>query len=118
MTRANSSVTTKAKHKKILKLAKGYRGRASTCYRIALQRVENALRDAYKDRRRKKRDFRGLWIQQINAALRQKGFKYSNFIDKLNKQNISLNRKMLANLAINQPDEFNQIVDKCFAASA
>jgi large subunit ribosomal protein L20 len=117
MTRAISSVTTKAKHKKILKLAKGYRGRSSTCYRIALQRVENALRDAYKDRRRKKRDFRGLWIQQINAALRQKGFKYSNFIDSLNKQNILLNRKILANLAINQPGEFGQIVDKCFAAS-
>ena len=117
MTRVISSVTTKAKHKKILKLAKGYRGRASTCYRIALQRVENALRDAYKDRRRKKRDFRGLWIQQINAALRQKGFKYSTFIDKLNKQSISLNRKILASLAINQPDEFNQIIDKCFSAA-
>ena len=115
MTRAISSVTTKNKHRKILKLAKGYRGRSSTCYRIALQRVENALRDSYKDRRLKKRNFRSLWIQQINAALRQHGFKYSEFISKMKKHCIDINRKMLSDLAINNRQVFDSIVNKCFS---
>ena len=112
MTRAISSTVTKHKHKKILQLAKGYRGRASTCYRVALQRVENALRDAYKDRRRKKRDFRGLWIQQINAAVRQHGLVYSQFIGLLNKANIAIDRKVLAYLANHSKDSFVEIVKK------
>lgn len=116
MVRAISSVVTKKKHKKILKLAKGYRGRSSTCYRIALQRVENALRDSYKDRRKKKGDFRSLWIQQINAALREKGYKYSNFINKLKKLGIDLDRKMLSNLAINHEKDFSSLVDRCFSS--
>ena len=114
MTRAISSVTTKKKHKKILKLAKGYRGRSSTCYRIALQRVENALRDSYKDRKRKKRDFRALWIQQINAAVREQGYRYSDFIAKMRDNNFSIDRKSLADLAINNNNIFCSILSKCF----
>ncbi|QEK39638.1 50S ribosomal protein L20 [Candidatus Sneabacter namystus] len=111
MTRAISSVVTKKKHKKILKLAKGYRGRASTCYRIALQRVENALRDAYKDRRRKKRDLRGLWIQQLNAAVRQDGLVYSKFVDCLKKASVELDRKILAYMANYKPECFKAVLE-------
>ena len=118
MTRAISSVVTKKKHKKILKLAKGYRGRSSTCYRDALQRVENALRDAYKDRRRKKRDFRGLWLQQINAAVRAHGMVYSRFIDMLKKSGVVIDRKILAHLASSQPESFSAIVATVRSAAA
>jgi large subunit ribosomal protein L20 len=118
MTRAISSVVTKKKHKKILKLAKGYRGRSSTCYRVALQRVENALRDAYKDRRRKKRDFRGLWLQQINAAVREHGMVYSRFMDLLKKSGVIIDRKILAHLASSNPESFGQIVSTAKAACA
>jgi large subunit ribosomal protein L20 len=118
MTRAISSVVTKKKHKKILSLAKGYRGRSSTCYRVALQRVENALRDAYKDRRRKKRDFRGLWLQQINAAVRQHGMVYSSFINLVKKSGMLLDRKILAHLASRDPQSFGQIVASAKSACA
>jgi large subunit ribosomal protein L20 len=84
MTRALNKVPQKKRHKKILKLAKGYRGRSSTCYKIAIERVEKALQYAYRDRRNRKRDFRALWIQRINAAVRQHGMVYSRFIDGLN----------------------------------
>lgn len=110
MTRAISSTVTKRRHKKILSLAKGYRGRASTCYRIALQRVENALRDSYKDRRRKKRDFRGIWIQQINAAARLHGMVYSTLMNSIKKAGIDLNRKALAHLASSAPEAFTAVV--------
>ncbi|MBQ5497743.1 MAG: 50S ribosomal protein L20, partial [Acetobacter sp.] len=85
MARVKRGVTAHARHKKVLKLAKGYRGRSSTSYRIALERVEKALQYAYRDRRNKKRDFRSLWIQRINAAVREHGLTYSRFIGGLNK---------------------------------
>ncbi len=118
MTRAISSVVTKKKHKKILKLAKGYRGRSSTCYRVALQRVENALRDAYKDRRRKKRDFRGLWLQQINAAVREHGMVYSRFIDLFKKSGAIVDRKILAHLAGHHPESFGKIISNLKSSHA
>ncbi|MGL9703204.1 MAG: 50S ribosomal protein L20, partial [Wolbachia sp.] len=80
MARVKRGVTTHARHKKILKLAKGYRGRAKSCYRIALQRVEKALQYAYRDRRNRKRDFRSLWIIRVNAAVREHGLTYGRFM--------------------------------------
>ena len=118
MTRAISSTVTKHKHKKILKLAKGYRGRSSTCYRIALQRVEKALQYAYRDRRNRKRDFRALWIQRINAAVREHGLVYSRFIDMLARSGISIDRKMLAELAVNEPEAFTHLIEQAKTASA
>lgn len=111
MTRATCSVARKNRHKKILKLAKGYRGRAKNCYTLALTRVEKGLQYAYRDRRNKKRDFRGLWIQRINAAVRQYDMIYSQFVNGLNKAGIELNRKILAELAVNDVDAFKSIVD-------
>jgi large subunit ribosomal protein L20 len=117
MTRAISSTVTKHKHKKILKLAKGYRGRSNNCYRIALQRVEKALQYAYRDRRNKKRDFRALWIQRINAAVRPYGLVYSKFIDLLNKAQIFINRKLLSELAIHEPEAFGHIIEQAKIAA-
>ncbi len=110
MSHAQSSLITKHRHKKILKLAKGYRGRSSKCYRIALQRVEKALQYAYRDRRNRRREFRSLWIQRINAAVRQHGIVYSKFIACLKKSQIDINRKILSDLAITQPEAFNAII--------
>ena len=110
MAHVKRAVTAKKRHKKILNLAKGYRGRAKNCFRIAIEKVEKALQYAYRDRRTKKRDFRKLWIQRINAAVRAEGIKYSQFIDGLKKANISLNRKQLSELAINDPKAFKEIV--------
>ncbi|AVP87255.1 50S ribosomal protein L20 [Candidatus Phycorickettsia trachydisci] len=122
MTRSITSTVTKNKHKKVLKLAKGYRGRSSTCYRVALQRVEKALQYAYRDRRNRKRDFRSLWIQRINAAVRAYDLVYSKFMDLLSKAGIDINRKMLSEMAIHQPQAFEQLVksvkDKQTAAAA
>ena len=109
MTRS-ASVVGLRKKKKILSLAKGYRGRSKNCFRIAVQKVEKGLSYAYRDRRNKKRDFRGLWIQRINAAVRQHGLSYSVFIDKLKKASIDLNRKMLSELAARNIKEFDQLV--------
>jgi large subunit ribosomal protein L20 len=111
MARVKRGVTAHAKHKKILKLAKGYRGRSGNCFRPALQRVEKALQYAYRDRRNKKRDMRGLWIQRINAAVRGFGLTYSRFIDGLKKSDIAIDRKVLADLAMNDFDSFKRIVD-------
>jgi large subunit ribosomal protein L20 len=110
MSRAKSGVVNKKRHKKILKLAKGYRGRSSTCFRVAVEKVEKALQYAYRDRKARKRDFRGLWIQRINAAVRAHGISYSVFIDKLNKANIDINRKMLAEMAARNIEDFNSLV--------
>lgn len=110
MSRVKRGVTARARHKKIIGMAKGYRGRSKNCFRIALQRVEKALQYAYRDRRNKKRDFRGLWIQRINAAVREVGLTYSTFIHGLNKAEISIDRKMLADLAMNEPESFQTIV--------
>lgn len=113
MTRSASSVATKRKHAKILKLAKGYRGRASKCYRVAIERVEKGLQYAYRDRRNKKREFRSLWIQRINAALRVYGMVYSKFIHSLSLAGITLDRKILADLSVNEPETFLVIVESC-----
>jgi large subunit ribosomal protein L20 len=112
MSRVKKAKTKKARHKKILKLAKGYRGRAKNCYRIAIQRVEKALQYAYRDRRTKKRDFRALWIQRINAAVRQHGWIYSQFVNGLKLANIEIDRKILAHLAVNSPESFLEIFNK------
>jgi large subunit ribosomal protein L20 len=111
MARIKRGVTSKARHKKILKMAKGYRGRAKNCIRVAIEKVEKALRYAYRDRRNKKRDFRSIWVQRINAAVREHGMIYSTFIAGVNKQGLGLNRKMLAEIAIHQPQDFQKIVD-------
>ncbi len=110
--RVKGGVITRRRHKKILKLAKGYRGRRSKIFKIANQSVIKALYDAYVDRRRKKREFRRLWIIRINAAVREFGLSYNNFISKLKKQNIKLNRKILAEIAVSDPETFRQIVNQ------
>jgi large subunit ribosomal protein L20 len=118
MARVKRGVTSHARHKKIVKLAKGYRGRSKNSYRLALQRVEKALQYAYRDRRNRKRDFRGLWIQRINAGVRQHGLTYSRFIDGLKKAGIELDRKVLADLAVRDPEAFAAIVAQARAALA
>src|SRR5271163_3930794 len=110
MARVKRGTTTHARHKKVLDLAKGYRGRNSTAYRIALEKVEKALRYAYRDRRNRKRDFRGLWIQRINAAVREHDMIYSQFMGALKKAGIEIDRKVLSDLAVRNPEEFAHIV--------
>lgn len=116
MARVKRGVTTHARHRKILKLAKGYRGRSSTNFRIAIERVEKALRYAYRDRRAKKRNFRALWIQRINAGARQNGLTYSRFMNGLKKAGIELDRKVLSDIAITQPEAFASLVKQAQAA--
>ncbi len=118
MAHVKRGVTKHARHRKILKLAKGYRGRGSTNYRIAMEKVEKALRYAYRDRRNKKRDFRGLWIQRINAGVRLHGLTYSRFINGLKLAGIDLDRKVLADLAAREPEAFKAVVDQAQAALA
>ena len=110
MARVKRGVTTHARHRKIMKLAKGYRGRASTCFRTAIQKVEKGLRYAYRDRRAKKRNFRSLWIQRINAGARINGLTYSRFMNGLKKAGIELDRKVLSDIAITQPEAFATLV--------
>ncbi|HTR16309.1 MAG TPA: 50S ribosomal protein L20 [Acetobacteraceae bacterium] len=116
MARVKRGVTTHARHKKVLEQSKGYFGRSSTNYRIAMERLEKALRYAYRDRRVKKREFRGLWIQRINAAVREHGLTYSRFIDGLNKAGIEIDRKVLAAIAYDDAATFAEIVKKVQAA--
>ena len=116
MARVKRGVTAHARHKKVLKLAKGYRGRASTAYRIALEKVEKGLRYAYRDRRNKKRTFRGLWIQRINAATREHGLTYSQFMNGILKAGIEVDRKVMADLAVREPAAFKALVDQAQAA--
>ncbi len=118
MSHVKRGVTKRARHKKILKMAKGYRGRAKNCYRIAIEKVEKALKYAYRDRKVRKRDFRGLWIQRINAAVRERGLKYSIFINGLKLAKIDLDRKVLADLAVREPKVFDGIVEKAKKALA
>jgi large subunit ribosomal protein L20 len=118
MARIKRGVVAHARHKKIIKMAKGYRGRSGTCFRAAIQRVEKGLLYAYRDRRNKKRDFRGLWIQRINAAVRELGMTYSTLINGLNKAQITVDRKVMADLAMNQPDAFKVLVEKAKASLA
>ena len=112
MARVKRGVQTRARHKKVLKMAKGYRGRSKNVFRIAIQKVEKGLQYAYRDRRNKKRDFRGLWIQRINAGVREHGMNYSQFIKNLKKAEITINRKILADIALNNPNVFKSIVEK------
>ncbi len=116
MARVKRGERMRERHKKMLKMAKGYRGRAKNCFRVAIEKVEKGLRYAYRDRRRKKRDFRGLWIQRINAGVRQHGMVYSQFIQGLKLAGITLNRKMLSEIAIHKPESFKEIVEKAKAA--
>ena len=112
MARVKRGVTTHARHKKVLEASKGFVGRSSTNYRIALQRLEKSLQYAYRDRRQKKRDFRGLWIQRINAAVREHGLTYSRFIAGVKATGIEMDRKILAAIAYDEPAVFAQIVDQ------
>ena len=112
MSRVKRGVQARAKHKKIIKQAKGYRGRSKNVFRIAIEKVEKGLQYAYRDRRAKKRNFRGLWIQRINAGVREHGMSYSQFIKGIKKAEIDIDRKILADLAKNNPATFKFIVDK------
>jgi large subunit ribosomal protein L20 len=116
MARVKRGVTAHARHKKILDLAKGYRGRGSTAYRVAIEKVEKGLQYAYRDRRNKKREFRGLWIQRINAGARLNGLTYSQFMDGLKKASIEVDRKVLSDIAAQEPDSFKLLVDQAKAA--
>ncbi|MCL4112411.1 UNVERIFIED_CONTAM: hypothetical protein GTU68_007249 [Idotea baltica] len=118
MARVKRGVTARAKHKKVLKKAKGYYGARSRVYRVANQAVTKAGQYAYRDRRQKKRQFRRLWIVRINAAARLFDLSYSRFMDGLNKSNIEVDRKMLADLAVNDIDAFGQLAEKAKAALA
>jgi large subunit ribosomal protein L20 len=109
MTRVKRGNVARKRRKKILKLAKGFRGSHSTLFRTANQQVMKALRSAYRDRKKRKRDFRRLWITRINAAARQHGMSYSQLIGSLKKANIQLNRKMLAQMAVLDPASFSQV---------
>ncbi len=118
MAHVKRGVTTHARHKKVLKRAKGYRGRAKNCYKVAIEKVEKGLRYAYRDRRNKKRNFRKLWIQRINAGVREHGMVYSQFMGGLIKAGITVDRKILSDLAIHQPDAFKAICEQSKAALA
>lgn len=112
MARVKRGVTTHARHKKIIQKAKGYRGRKKNCFRTAVQAVEKAQQYAYRDRRAKKRNFRALWIQRINAAVREHGLVYSQFIAGVNAAGLELDRKVLSELAISQPAAFKAVVEQ------
>ena len=112
MSRVKRGVTKHARHQKILKAAKGYYGARRKLFVVALQAVEKASAYAYRDRRVNKRNFRSLWIQRINAGVRQFDMKYSTFINGLKKKGIELDRKVLSELAVNEPDVFKLLVDK------
>ena len=111
MARVKRGVTAHAKHKKVLKAAKGYYGRRKNTIRIAKQAVEKALQYQYRDRKARKRNFRALWVQRINAAVREHGLTYSRFIDGLTKAGIEIDRKVLSDLAIKDPAGFKAVVD-------
>ncbi len=116
MARVKRGVTAHAKHKKVLKAAKGFYGRRKNTIRIAKQAVDRANQYAYRDRKRRKRTFRALWIQRLNAAVRAFGLPYSKFIDGLAKAGITVDRKVLSDLAIHEPATFEAIVGKAKAA--
>ena len=116
MTRVSRGVTAKARHKKIIRRAKGYYGRRKNVFRVAGQAVERSMQYAYRDRRKRKSDFRGLWIQRINAVVRIYGITYSQFINGLKKATIKIDRKILAELAVSQPEAFKALVEKAQSA--
>ena len=117
MARVKRGVTAHAKHKKVLKAAKGYYGRRKNTIRVAKQAVEKALQYGYRDRKRKKRTFRALWIQRINAAARANGLTYGRMIDGLKKAGIDLDRKVLADMAVHEPETFKGLVEAASAAA-
>ncbi len=112
MARVKRGVTSHARHKKVLKQVKGQFGRRKNTIRVAKQALEKSMQSAYRDRRAKKREFRSLWIQRINAGVRAEGITYSKFINGLNKSGIKLDRKVLADIAYNDPEAFKSIVKK------
>ncbi len=116
MARVKRGVTTHARHKKIIKQAKGYRGRNKNVFRAAIERVEKGLQYAYRDRRVRKRTFRALWIQRINAGARQHGLTYSQFMNGMKRAGIELDRKILSDLAVREPVAFKTLVDQAQAA--
>ena len=116
MARVKRGVTSKAKHKKVLKAVKGQYGRRKNTIRVARQAMEKAMQYAYRDRRNKKRDFKSLWIQRINAGVRAEGLTYSKFINGLSKSGIKLDRKILAEIAYDNPEAFKTIVKKAQSA--
>ena len=118
MARVKRGVTAHARHKKVLKLAKGYRGRAKAAFRVGIEKVEKGLQYAYRDRKRRKRTFRALWIQRLNAAVRPFGLNYSRFIAGLSKAGIVVDRKVLSDLAIREPAAFEAIVGQAKSALA
>ncbi|MDC1120079.1 50S ribosomal protein L20 [bacterium] len=118
MSRARSGVAAHARHKKVLALAKGYRGRNGTAFRIAKEKVEKGLQYAYRDRRNRKRSFRALWIQRINAGARLHGLTYSRLMNGLNRAGIELDRKVLSDLAVREPAAFKTICEQAQAALA
>ena len=118
MSRVKRGVTTHARHRKIIKAAKGYYGRRKNTFRVANQAVEKAGQYAYRDRKAKKRNFRSLWIQRINAAARENGVTYGRFINGLNKAGIEVDRKVLADIAVHEPASFKSLVEQAEAALA
>ncbi|MEG3638615.1 50S ribosomal protein L20 [Magnetococcus sp. PR-3] len=116
MPRVKRGVTSQARHKKVLKQAKGYTGRNNSCFRIAKQKVEKGLQYAYRDRKNLKREMRRLWITRINAGARLHGMSYSQFMNGLNKAGIELDRKVLSELAISEPESFGNLVEQAKAA--
>ena len=107
-----------ARHKKVLDRARGYRGRSNSSFRIAIERVERGMQYAYRDRRNRKRSFRALWIQRINAGAREHGLSYSQFINGLGKAGIEIDRKILSDLAVREPDSFKALVEQAQTALA
>ena len=116
MARVKRGVTSRAKHKKVLKAVKGQWGRRKNTIRVAKQAMEKAMQYAYRDRRNKKRDFKSLWIQRINAGVRAEGLTYSKFISGLNKCSIKIDRKILAEISYDSPEAFKTIVQKAQSA--
>jgi large subunit ribosomal protein L20 len=116
MARVKRGVTAHARHKKIIKQAKGYHGRRKNVFRAAVQAVEKAGQYAYRDRRQRKRNFRALWIQRINAAARELGLTYGRFINGLGKAGVEIDRKVLADLAVREPEAFRSLVETAKAA--
>lgn len=116
MARVKSGVTAHARHRKVIKKAAGYYGRRKNTFRTAKQAVEKAGQYAYRDRRRRKRSFRALWIQRINAAARENGITYGRFINGLDKAGVEIDRKVLADLAVREPEAFKALVDQAKTA--
>ena len=112
MPRSTNKVASRNRRKKVLKQTKGYFGRRKNVYTVAINALEKGMQYAYRDRKKKKGNFRALWIQRINAAVRQYDMSYSEFMGKINKKGIALNRKTLADLAMNHPEAFKAIVEK------